>query len=264
MQSETTPSAESDAAAAGGAPRETAARAAALPPSYEAGSLRPLFVSPRGLTRCVAVGLVASTLATWLALGVHLAHLRALHVQLSGSGGDAQQLASIVATLHVAQAAQAATFALTAVLFLAWLHRLRVNVRALGVRKLVHGRRWSVLGFLVPVLNVVLPYQVMAEIWRASDPSVLDPFEWKSLEPPPILALWWGSFVIAVTLELAGFGFWLTAGVPAFESVVASSVAIVADLVAAVSASIAFFLVSQLSAAQLAKRERMLEEALRP
>lgn len=256
-----TPPAESDVAAEPGVPREQ--RVAAARPAFNAGSLRPLFVSPRGITRAAAAGLVASTLASWIALGVHLAHVIELNKQLSGSGGDAEQLATIAGTLRLAQGLQIAVFSLTAVLFLAWLFRLRINVRALGVRKLEFSRGWSVLGFFVPVLNVVRPYQVMAEVWRASDPSVLDPFEWKSVEAPQLLALWWGSFVIAVTLEVAAFGFHLTAGEPAFKSVVASSVAIVADLAAALCASLGYFLVNRMTATQLAKRERLLDEAER-
>ena len=69
--------------------------------------------------------------------------------------------------------------------------------------------------------------------------------------------------MIAVTLELAAFGFHLTAGEPAFKSLVASSVAIVADLAAAVCASVGFFLVNRLTATQLAKRERLQDEAER-
>jgi hypothetical protein len=254
-----TPPAEPDAAAERGAPREQ--RVATRPPSH-VGSLRPLFVSPRGITRCAAAGLVASTLAGWLALGVHLARLLELRKQLAGSG-DAERLSTVAGTLRIAQGIQIAVFAITAVFFLAWLFRLRINVRALGVRKLEFARRWSLLGFFVPVLNVVRPYQVIAEVWRASDPSVLDPFEWKSVEAPQILALWWGTFVIAVTLELAAFGFHLTAGETAFKSLVASSVAIVADLAAAVCASVGFFLVNRLTATQLAKRERLQDEAER-
>ena len=253
-----TPPAEPNAAAEPDVARERRV-AAALPASHHAGSLRPLFVSPRGITRCAAAGLVASTLASWLALGVHLAHLLELRKQLAGGGGE--RLAAVAGTLRIAQGIQIAVFALTAVFFLAWLYRLRVNVRALGVRKLEFARRWSLLGFFVPVLNVVRPYQVIAEVWRASDPSVLDPFEWKSVEAPQILALWWGTFVIAVTLEFAAFGFHLTAGEPAFKSLVASSVAIVADLAAAVCASLGFFLVGRLTATQLAKRERLHGEA---
>ena len=82
---------------------------------------------------------------------------------------------------------QLVVFGLTALAFLAWLYRLRVNLRALGVRKPDFARYWSVLGFLIPAVNFVLPYQVMAEVWRASDPSVLDRFEWKRVEPPRIL-----------------------------------------------------------------------------
>jgi hypothetical protein len=254
-----TPPVEPDVAAEPSVAHEQGARVAR--PAYNAGSLRPLFVSPRGITRCAAAGFVASTLASWIALGVHVAHLLELQKQLSGSGGDAGQLATIAATLRIAQGMQIAVFAITAVFFLAWLFRLRINVRALGVRKLEFSRRWSLLGFFVPVLNVVRPYQVIAEVWRASDPSVLDPFEWKSVEAPQILALWWGTFVIAVTLELTAFGFHLTAGEPGFKSVVASSVAIVANLAAAVCASIGFFLVNRLTATQIAKRERLQGEA---
>ena len=263
VEPEATSCAEPDAAADASVPSGSGMGARSALPTYSVGSLRPLFVSPRGITRCVAAALVVSTLATWLALGVHLAHLRQLHLELAGGAGDAQRLATIASALRIAQGVQVAVFAVTATLFCAWLHRLRVNVRALGVRKLVFARHWTVLGFLVPVLNVVRPYQVMAEVWRASDPSVLDPFEWKSVEPPRILTLWWATFVIAVTLEFAAFGFGLTAGVPAFESVVASGVAIIANAIAALSASLAFFVVTRLCATQIAKRERLLEEEAR-
>jgi hypothetical protein len=255
VEPETTASAEPDAPVDASVPREQGARIAL--PASGSGSLRPLYVTPRGLTRCVAACLVASTLVTWVALGVHLAHLRELHLLLSGSGGNPQQLATISWALTLAQSAQLAIYALTALFFLAWLYRLRINVRAFGVRKLAFARHWSVLGFFVPVLNVVRPYQVIAEVWRASDPAELDPFEWKALEPPQRLAIWWAIFVIAVTLQLAAFGFSLTAGAPAFESIVASVVAIIADLAAAVSASISYFLVLRLGATQMAKHERL-------
>jgi hypothetical protein len=255
MEPETTLSAEPDAAAAAGAPREQGARIVLS--ASGSGSLRPLYVTPRGLTRCVTACLVAATLVSWVALGVHLAHLRELHLVLSAGGGNPQQLTTITSALRITQNAQLAIYALTAAFFLAWLYRLRINVRAFGVRKLAFARYWSLLGFFVPVLNVVRPYQVIAEIWRASDPAVLDPFEWQALEPPQLLALWWAIFVIAVTLQLAAFGFGLTAGALAFESIVASVVAIIADLAAAISASISYFLVQRLSAIQMAKRERL-------
>ena len=253
MAPEQEPSAEPDAEA-----DRNVARERGVLPAAPAQSLLPSFVSPRGLTLCVAAGLICSAVVAYLVVGVHLARLRQLQVQLSGAVVDSQQLYAVSTTLRIAQGLQAVVFGLTALFFLAWLYRLRVNARALGVRKLVYGRSWSVLGFFVPVLNFVRPFQVMAEVWSASEPSALDPFEWKSVEPPRILALWWGSFVIAATLELAAFGLGRTAGVVTFKSLVASGVAVLADAATGLSASLAFFVVTRLAAAQSAKYQRLL------
>jgi hypothetical protein len=230
------------------------------PPSAaanSAGSLLPPFVSPRGLTLCAAGALVAAALVAWLSAGVHLAYLLQLRLQLSGGVVEPQQIQTVESTLWIGKIARTVVFGVAALAFLAWLFRLRVNVRAFGVRKLDFARHWSVLGFLVPALNFVRPYQVMAEVWRASEPSVLDPFDWKSNEPPRLLTLWWGIFVIAATLQLVAFGLGQTAGLVAFKSLVASGFAVAADAATAVSASLAYFFVTRLAAAQTAKHRRL-------
>ncbi|HEY8153568.1 MAG TPA: DUF4328 domain-containing protein [Myxococcota bacterium] len=226
-----------------------------------AASQLPLFISPRALTLGVAAGLIVSALVAWLSVGVHLAQVIQLRSQLSGAAVDAEHGHRIWLTLRIAQGVQATVLGVTALFFFAWLYRLRVNARALGVRKFAYARHWSVLGFLIPALNFVRPYQVMAEVWRASDPSVLDPFDWTHLEPPRILTLWWASVVIAATLELAAFGLGQTAGVDAFKSLVANAVAVVADTATGASASLAYFVVTRLTATQAAKRERLLGHA---
>jgi hypothetical protein len=80
------------------------------------------------------------------------------------------------------------------------------------------------------------------------------------VETPRLLMLWWASFVIAATLELAAFGLSETAGVIAFKSLVASAVAAFAHAAAAVSASLAFFVVTRMTAAQTAKYERLRDD----
>jgi hypothetical protein len=209
--------------------------------------------------RCVAAGLVLFVLVCWVAVGVELAHLRQIHLQLGGAAGGIS-LSQVLNTLEITHWVQLGTFAATAVAFVAWLYRLRVNLRALGVRKPEYARYWSVLGFLVPGVNFVVPYQVISEVWRASDPAVLDRFEWRRVETPRLLMLWWASFVIAATLELAAFGLSETAGVIAFKSLVASAVAAFAHAAAAVSASLAFFVVTRMTAAQTAKYERLRDD----
>ena len=61
-----------------------------------------------------------------------------------------------------------------AVAFIAWLHRCRINVRAFGCRRFRYSRTWAINGFFVPILNFFRPYQVVSEVWRASDPRALE------------------------------------------------------------------------------------------
>lgn len=53
---------------------------------------------------------------------------------------------------------------------------------------------WAVGWFFVPIANLFKPYQVVAEIYRASDPSA-DPDYWSLAEVPRYLLLWWLSHV---------------------------------------------------------------------
>jgi hypothetical protein len=148
---------------------------------------------------------------------------------------------------------QLAVLAVTGLAFLVWLHRARVNVRALGVRRLAYGREWTVLGFLIPFLNVFRPYQVVREIWRASDPSTGDPLAWKRVRAPGRLAVWWGLFVAYFALEGLSAGILGISTTPA-NIRLAYAAGFVADLCAALSASFAYFVVMGISEAQEAKR----------
>jgi hypothetical protein len=261
VEPEQSPFAEREASDDASAPQEGSAAARKAPRPPAAGSVLSVFVSPRRLALLVAAGLAASTLASWLAVGVELAHARQLYLRHTGAAVDGSQIALVEVTLRVALGLKLAAFALTAAVFLAWLHRLRVNLRALGMRRLVFARHWSWLGFLVPVLNFVRPYQVMAEVWTASDPSVLDPFEWKSIEPPRMLARWWAACVVALTLELTAYGFSLSTQGVAFKALVASVAAIAAGVAIAVCASLAYFVVLRMTDAQLAKRDLLRGES---
>jgi hypothetical protein len=223
-------------------------------------SLLPPFVSPRALALCSTAGLVVFALASWVGVGVHLAHLRQVYLLFGGASLAALSLSQVDYMIWIVKWTQLVAFGATALALIGWLYRLRVNLRALGVRKPAFARYWSVLGFLIPAVNFVIPYQVMAEVWRASDPSVLDRFEWKRVEPPRILMLWWGSVVIAATLELAAFGLGETAGVTAFKSLLASAVAVLASAASGLSASLGCFVVARLTAAQIAKYQLLCDD----
>lgn len=233
-----------------------------IAPSFTpTASLLPPFISPRGLARWAVAGLLLTLVVSWIAVGVELAQLRLLVVASGGSRvavltRDAQSWTND-ALLWI----QLAAFVLAGITFLLWLYQARVNLRALGVRRPAYSRTWTWAGFLLPVLNFFRPYQVMREIWQASDPRNLDPFQWKSVRVPPLLMLWWATVVGWLALETLALLSNVGAGLNLAKLQLSQSVSIGADVMAAMAALFACFVVSRISDAQEAKRARQLEAA---
>ena len=83
--------------------------------------------------------------------------------------------------------------------FLMWIYRAHRNLPALGARRLKYSPGWTVGYFFIPILNLFRPYQATAEIWRASDPSVMmsERSGWSEVPTPNILPLWWAFWLLA-------------------------------------------------------------------
>lgn len=215
----------------------------------------PLYVSPRALGRVTGLLFMGNAAVSWIAAGYDVAELRLVaSIRAGTTVEEAERLAHGLAG-DLFTALQLAAGALLAAAFLPWLHRARVNVRALGMRRLRYGREWTWLGFLVPVLNLFRPYQVTSEVWRASDPSSGDPVAWHRASVSPLVGVWWAAFVAFLAVELASaLLLQLATGLPRVQ--LAHGLALAADVCAAVSASAGTFVVSQVGRAQDRKRAR--------
>lgn len=90
-------------------------------------------------------------------------------------------------------------FYITAILFCMWIHRAHRNLPSLGASGLKYSPWWAVGGFFVPFLNLVRPFQVTTEIWKASDPTtdVNDSVAWQSAPTSPFIISWWVLFLIS-------------------------------------------------------------------
>ena len=84
---------------------------------------------------------------------------------------------------------------LTAIIFLLWTHRANENLSALGAKDLRFTPGWAVGNFFIPILNFFRPAQVMAEIWKASDPRDESGVEWKTATSLPIISWWWIAYI---------------------------------------------------------------------
>jgi len=86
---------------------------------------------------------------------------------------------------------------LTVIAFLLWFYKSFKNVMSLSNQSLRFSAIWSVGGFFVPLLNLVIPYKVAKEIWYASNDVAYDPNLLNKRPMVVFIMLWWLLFIIS-------------------------------------------------------------------
>jgi len=150
------------------------------------------FESKRTLAICVIVGLLLVMSLRIVAFGSEYLQLRLVSAVAAGQTITQSEGAANDKRQQVIASLQAFAYIVTAILFLVWIHRVYLNLSALGAFNLTYSPGWAVGGFFVPFLNLVRPFQVVKEIWRASDP---DEYAWRQARTSPLVGLWWISFL---------------------------------------------------------------------
>lgn len=97
--------------------------------------------------------------------------------------------------LQTLSSIQIIVFIITAIAVLLWIYRAYRNLPELGAKGLVYSPGWAVGGFFFPIVNLVRPFQVVREIWKASDPTDADGLSWKTSLTSPLIALWWIFYI---------------------------------------------------------------------
>jgi hypothetical protein len=219
--------------------------------------LRPPYVPLAGLTRWATGCLALAGALSAVSLGVELSQLRLLLQPVGGESARALARAAQEATGSTVGAVRFVLFAVTATLFLAWIYHARANVRAFGVRRPRFTRGWAVGAFLVPGINLVRPYAVLAEIWQASDPAILDPFDWRDIRVPRLVRLWWAATLAWIVVTGLAALADATAGVVLGRLRLAAVLAVVADAGACAAAAFGWILIVRLAEVQDAKWQRV-------
>ena len=76
----------------------------------------------------------------------------------------------------------------SAVAFLMWQFRVSGNIRRFGMPSQQFSPGWGVVTWFVPIVNLFLPYQVMAELWRGSNATTRE--AWNKSTVPVALGVW--------------------------------------------------------------------------
>ncbi|MEU5539042.1 DUF4328 domain-containing protein [Streptomyces sp. NPDC020362] len=80
------------------------------------------------------------------------------------------------------------------VAFIVWLWRARINAELMsGAAAHRRSRGWVVGGWVGPVANLWIPYQVVTDIWRASAP--------RRSVPVTLVKAWWALFAAALVVK---------------------------------------------------------------
>ena len=77
----------------------------------------------------------------------------------------------------------------TAIMFLVWFRRARINAERSSWRQR-RARAWTVLGWIIPIGNLWIPFQLMGDIWRAGLPPE------RRTSTAWLPAVWWASWLL--------------------------------------------------------------------
>jgi|SRR6267143_2511070 len=140
-------------------------------------------------------------------------------------------------------------YPITAVFFFMWIHRAHRNLSALGATGLKYSPGWAVGGFFVPFLNLVRPFQVVTEIWKASDPKVSAGSSWQASPSTAMIGQWWGIYLANAVCGYAVLIF--ASGTSTVDSLLTASwIIIIATAITMISALLTIRMISAINARQ--------------
>ncbi len=83
------------------------------------------------------------------------------------------------------------------VLFIIWTYRSAENALALRRVGARQSPGWTIAGWLVPILNLLMPYQTLSDLWRSSDPRAAPGDGWRALHPSVRVVGWWVASLVS-------------------------------------------------------------------
>ncbi|KNB54278.1 hypothetical protein AC230_05410 [Streptomyces caatingaensis] len=227
-----------------------------MPPGYPApppyAQPRPgppaWLASPRGLARAAVVLLGVCALADAFSV---VANCNLFSVSdrladdvLSLEEGEADRADLLVA---VAGFLQSLALLATAVVFIVWFRRVRINAEVFRPDGHRMRRGWAVWGWLTPVVNLWFPKRMADDVWAASLPYAPDGSPLRVSRA--VMNWWWGLWIATLFLGRGTSRMYLMAETP--EEIRAAAVAMtVSDAVDVLAAVAAALFVRRLTALQ--------------
>lgn len=145
-----------------------------------------------------------------------------------------------------------ASFAISAITFLFWINRASHNLVGLGVENQQHSPGWAVGSWIIPILSLFRPYQVMKELWKGSYSSMRSESleTWTESPVSPLLGFWWGTWLVSGWVSWIAVRVFFSGESTPEEFIVGDWFAIASDAFGIVSAVMAIVLVRGITSHQ--------------
>ncbi|MFI6144144.1 DUF4328 domain-containing protein [Streptomyces sp. NPDC051109] len=210
--------------------------------------------SPRGLAVAVTALLGVAAAVNLFSAAVS-GYVFSLMKRVSADAADVGQgtLDRSDVMTAVAGSLQVLIMLATAVVFIIWFHRVRVNGEIMRPDAFVHKRGWAIGGWFIPIGNLFLPFQIAQQTWTASTQLGPDG-SFREVSAAPLNA-WWALWASSLVLDRVFSLMYQRADTPeALRD--ASTVGMVTDLVTVAAAVLAIVFVRKLTAMQTTKAEQ--------
>ena len=167
------------------------------PPGYVAYGTNPTPSMPlrrvRGLSTAVVVLVAAAVLGTVAATILSFSAASDAGDFLDGSISQ-DDFESAIGPLHAAQLITGVATLAAGIVTIIWLYRIASNVRAFG-RQTTFRPLFAIFGwFLPPFVLYIIPFLVSRELWKASEPGVVEGNDWKRAGENPVLWMWFITY----------------------------------------------------------------------
>lgn len=132
---------------------------------------------------------------------------------LAGRIDEDEFLSGYAPALIISGLASMATIAV-AVLTMIWMYRMATNLDRFGRPGRTWAPGWAIGGWFLPPLLFVIPWFMLRELQKGSDPEVpAGSTEWKQRPVAPIVNIWWVLYGLLPTLMIPfGAGLMMSSG----------------------------------------------------
>lgn len=113
-----------------------------------------------------------------------------------GQANSAETLATLEVIEIVAGLIYFVVYIIAVVFFLMWLNRAVKNLEPLGIDEYKYSSGMAVGWWFIPFANLVLPFLVVRDLWKASVPGFTGT-DWKDLSAGPMLGIWWAAWIVS-------------------------------------------------------------------